>query len=123
MTFANVMEVANLTFATESPGNLTPAHLERLAEPGTFLEVAADVLRLDAEGDEMTYIAAIGDAAIEGIRASMVKAAADGKRIQWQFSRAYDFEVRLASYDDAFVVHVAGPSLADMQSRLGASAS
>jgi hypothetical protein len=123
MTFAFAVERANLAFSTEEPGTITPEHLERLSQPGSFLEVASEILQLDIDGEEMSYIGAIGDAAIEGMRASMVKAAADGKRIQWQFSTSYDFEVRLSSYDDAFVVHVAGPSRADAAARLGGQAS
>ena len=121
MTFAKTVEIANLTFSSEQAGTITPPQLERLNEPGTFLEVASEVLGLDIESDEMTYIGSLGAAGIEGMRAGMVRAIADGKRLQFQFSRAYDFSVTLSTYDDAFVMNFAGPSLADSQSRLSSA--
>ena len=121
LTFAKAVEVANLTFSSEQAGTITQEQLEHLNEPGTFLQVASEVLGLDGESDEMIYIGALGDAGIEGMRAGMVKAIADGKRVQFQFSRAYDFSVTLSAYDDAFVVNFAGPSLADAQTRLSSA--
>jgi hypothetical protein len=117
MTFAAAVEKANLTFSNEEAGTITPEQLERLNEPGSFLEVASEVLGMDLEGDEMTYIAGLGDAGIEGMRAGMVRAVADGKRIQFQFSTTYDFSVTLSTYDDAFVINFGGPTREDFAAR------
>jgi hypothetical protein len=109
VAFARTVSKATLAFARqEERGEITAAHIDRLREPHSLLEVAKEVLRLDE--DEEAYIAGIPGTVREGMRAGIIAAIDEGKRIHFQFKPAGDEHVvSLYEYDDAFVVHVEGP--------------
>lgn len=81
--------------------------LERLAEPGTLVEVSVELLGLD--DDQAAYLQKIPVALQEALRATVVAAVADGKAVHVQYSPGYDFELRLWDYGQAVSVHLSGP--------------
>lgn len=88
------------------------ALVERLATPGAFVEIARSLL--DVGDDALAYLEAIPTALQEAIRAAVADAVAAGKAVQFQYSPAYDFEVRLWDFGEAISVHVSGPYPTDV---------
>lgn len=109
MAFARTVAKSLQLFGRpEEIGALTPEVIERLREPQTLLPVAKDVLNLDDE--EYGYIEAIPQSVREGMRASLIDAVDQGKRIQISFKPGgSDHIVSMYEYDDAFVLMVEGP--------------
>ena len=105
---ANTALSAESVSALQSDAGIT----EQLAQPGGFLEVARSLLDLDDAS--LAYLEAIPSALQEGIRATVADAVNSGKAVQFQFSPAYDFEVRLWDFGEAVSVHVSGPYPTDI---------
>ena len=96
MSFGAVQALA------DDPGDL----LERLATPGSLVEVAESVLGEDVD---VSYLRDMPSALQEAIRAAVSDALQNGKAVQLQFSPAYDFGVKIWDFGDAVSVHVSGP--------------
>ena len=84
-----------------------PNEVDRLANPGTLVTAARRVLKLSDR--DARYLAAIPSALREAMRAAIVDALANKKTVQFQYSPAYDFEVRFWDFGEALSVHVSGP--------------
>jgi len=106
LSLASVAALANEEDQSEEMGNVR-ALVERLGEPGKFVEVSAELLGLSEE--QAAYLDAIPKALQEAIRATVVAAVADGKAVHVQYSPGYDYEVRLWDYGEAVSVHLSGP--------------
>jgi hypothetical protein len=106
---ASTVDKANSVFSRgERVKTIEDQHLEQLRTPHSLVDVAKDVLNLDAEEEE--YIAKIPATMREGMRAAISHAIAEGKRLQFVFRPGgSDFVVTLWEYDEALVVHVEGP--------------
>lgn len=90
----------------------SPELLEQLTTRGAFVDVARTMLDL---GDaQIEYLQAIPTALQEAIRSAVAEAVTAGKAVQFQYSPAYDFEVRLWDFGEAVSVHVSGPYPTDV---------
>ncbi|MGH9319243.1 MAG: hypothetical protein ACRD3V_05055, partial [Vicinamibacteria bacterium] len=81
--------------------------VEALGRPGTLVDVATRVLKLDAAG--IAYLKEIPSPLREAMRAAIYDALGDGQSVQISYSPHYDFELRFADYGEALSIHVKGP--------------
>jgi hypothetical protein len=83
--------------------------LDRLGQPGSMAEIAAETAELD--GGQMEYLNAFPPRLLEGVRAVVHAAcmADDPPTVEVQFLPGYDFEVRLSEYANQLTIHLRGP--------------
>jgi len=113
----NHMTVAqiNAALSTESVRAIradAPELVEQVSRSGAFVDVARALL--DLSDDALAYLEAIPTALQEAVRAAVADAVNAGKAVQFQYSPAYDFEVRLWDFGEAISVHVSGPYPTDV---------
>jgi hypothetical protein len=84
-----------------------PEEVEALGRPGTFVDVATRVLKLDSTGRQ--YLEAIPAPLREAMRAAIFDAMSSGQSVQIHYTPSYDFEVRFSDYGQALSIHIKGP--------------
>jgi hypothetical protein len=110
MPMAMMVQSANSNLGAGSLPRLVtenPKEVAALGRPGTLVEVATRVLKLDAAG--RNYLQAIPSPLREAMRAAIYDALSDGQSVQISYSPHYDFELRFTDYGEALSIHVKGP--------------
>jgi len=110
MPMATMVQSANNNLGAGSLPRLVtenPKEVAALGRPGTLVDVATRVLKLDAAG--RSYLQAIPSPLREAMRAAIYDALSDGQSVQISYSPHYDFELRFTDYGEALSIHVKGP--------------
>ena len=109
MPYAYTVAAANSGLSLEAVQGISQDSelLARMSQPGTFLEIAQELLALD--DDSMSYLREIPSALQEAIRATVADAVTNGKAVQFQYAPAYDFGVKVWDFGLAVGVHLTGP--------------
>ncbi len=110
MPVAMMVQSANDNLGAASVPRLVrehPEEVEALSRPGTLVDVATRVLKLDAAG--RSYLEAMPSPLREAMRAAIFDALSAGQSVQLAYSPHYDFELRFSDYGEALTIHVKGP--------------
>ena len=89
-----------------------PDAFAKLAEPGSLVDVAREVLKVDRSG--LDYLSAMPTAVQEAIRAAIYDALTErkgkpAKPVQISYMPSYDFGVQVVDYGQAVSIQVSGP--------------
>ncbi len=89
-----------------------PDAFAMLAEPGSLVEVARDVLKVGRSG--LDYLSAMPTAIQEAIRAAIYEALTErkgkpAKPVQVSYMPSYDFGVQVVDYGQAVTIQISGP--------------
>jgi hypothetical protein len=109
MPSALTVDQLNQLLSREGVGNIDTEHLsfQNLRNPDALIDVTRDNELVHPDGIE--YLELLPQTLLEGIRATIVRAVELGKAVQFQYSPAYEFGVKIWDYGEGIGIHLEGP--------------